>query len=118
MKTRSINLRSLGLAAAFSQFATQVGAGIEHLDKLRAAFMRDMPRVGSNAPRRLRAAAGYIDRAGMPHFKAGDKLKRKALTGKVGLTHARGPYAALLAGRPNLRMRRQIERLDLRNRVE
>lgn len=91
---RNTNLRSLGLAAAFAQFAAQVGAASEHLEKLRDAFMQKMPRVGSNAPRRLRAAAGYIDRAGMPHFKSGDKLARKALSGKVGLTHARGPYAA------------------------
>ena len=94
MKTRNINLRSLGLAAAFAQFAVQVGAASEHLDKLRDAFMQKMPRVGSSAPRRLRAAAGYIDRAGMPHCRPGDKLARKALTGKVGLSHARGPYAA------------------------
>lgn len=36
----------------------------------------------------------YVDKAGMPHGKPGNKLVRKAMVGTVTLRHTRGPYAA------------------------
>lgn len=36
---------------------------------------------------------GWIDRVGQPHGRTGDKLIRKAASGKIGIRH-RGPYAA------------------------
>lgn len=89
---RSSKLNGVGLlAAAFvSMGEVLAGKARDISDQMRGV----LPRMGRNAPARVRNIIGYIDGAGMPHGRSGDKLKRKAMTGRVGLSHARGPYFA------------------------
>ena len=46
---------------------------------------------------RHREQFGWLDRAGMPHGRSGDKLRRKAISGTVGIrSGTRGPLASML----------------------
>lgn len=89
---RSSKLKGMGLLAAAFASMGQVFAGTAQniSDQMRGV----LPRMGRNAPARVRNVIGYIDGAGMPHGRSGDKLTRKVMTGRVGLSHARGPYFA------------------------
>jgi hypothetical protein len=113
---KTIGLRvSAQLAAAFAKLAKEAGKAGEEAKLFANELAKQAlaKRVPANATPHLKRHCGYLDRVGMPHFRSGDKLARKAVRGTVGLTHARGPYAAwTLVGRTNLSERRRIERLN------
>lgn len=54
---------------------------------------RDFGKVMGSGKSPRQAFKPYVDRAGLPHGSPGDKLIRKAASGKIGIRH-RGPYAA------------------------
>lgn len=87
---------SAQLAAAFGQLAVEAGKTGEEAKLFADALAKQAlaRRVPANATPHLKRHCGYLDRVGMPHYRSGDKLARKAVRGTVGLTHARGPYAA------------------------
>lgn len=94
---KSIGLRaSVALVAAFEKLAFETGRASEEAKLFADALAKQAlaRRVPANATPSLKRHCGYLDSVGMPHFRSGDKLARKAVRGTVGLTHARGPYAA------------------------
>lgn len=72
-------------------------------------FFRRLKRAHASSPDNIkREQEGWLDRVGQPHGRTNDKLTRKAMTGTVGLRHARGPYAAwAMIAKPGKRKRRE-----------
>lgn len=91
------------MAAATAGLAACMQGGVEAFNGLRKAVVHGFPGSGK-ARRAARAArlAAWTDAIGMPHGRSGDKLRRRAASGSVGLAGRRSPllsWAAGLAGK-------------------
>ncbi len=82
----------LGLASIFAGLAASMGSATSAMRGL-AINLRSTRKVSP----RTRSAnnAPYTDRTGLSHGRSGDKLKRLAARGTIGLRHGRGPHAGM-----------------------
>lgn len=89
-------VNTLSGMSRFGRIGLAVAAMAEVIAGKSVAMSDDMrnslPRIGRNAPARIRNVIGFMDRAGMPHARSGDKLTRRAIAGTVGLNFSKGPY--------------------------
>lgn len=94
---KTIGLRvSAKVLAAFNELAAAAGKTDSEATRFANALAKSAlaQRAPAGATPSIKRFCGWIDSAGMPHGRSGDKLARKTVHGTVGLTYARGPYAA------------------------
>lgn len=97
------------MAAAMAGIVARMQGAISVFKGTGKAVSHGVPGSGK-ARRAARAArlAAWTDGVGMPHGSSGDKLRRKAMRGSIGLPGRRSPllsWAAGLAGKRASRAR-------------